>query len=99
MREACLPAFLPTYQQIKDMKRQKKETEKLYHFPDQEDEAEATQSRQQRLFSKLNQKYREDKPRGGPPEMTEEERFWQEKEKQAKHTFGSKSKRERKEEK
>ena len=31
--------------------------------------------------------------------MTEEERFWQEKEKQAKHTFGNKSKREKKEEK
>jgi len=31
--------------------------------------------------------------------MTEEERFWQEKENQAKHTFGNKTKKEQKEDK
>lgn len=56
--------------------RQTGETEKMYHFPDQEEEDEANMSRQQRMLKKLNQKYREDRPRGGPPEMTEEERFW-----------------------
>ena len=56
--------------------RQKQETEKLYHFPDQEEEgADMSQSRQQRLFNKLNAKYHEERPRGGPPELTEEERF------------------------
>ena len=35
--------------------RQKQETEKLYHFPDHEDEAEgAGMSRQDRMFNKLN---------------------------------------------
>ena len=77
---------------------QKKETEKLYHFPDHE-ENEGQLSRQDRLFNKLNQKYREDKPRGGAPEPTEEERFQMEKELQAKSTFGVKDKRARREEK
>lgn len=34
--------------------RQKGETEKLYHFPDQEEEEEASMSRQQRMLKKLN---------------------------------------------
>ena len=71
----------------------------MYHFPDHEEEGAGNESRQQRLFNKLNQKYHEDRPRGGPPELTEEERFQQAKEKQAKSTFGVRDKRAKKEEK
>ena len=63
----------------------------MYHFPDQEDdEADKTMSRKDRMLSKLNQRYVEERSRGGAPELTEEEKFWQEKEKQAKSSFGTK---------
>lgn len=39
------------------------------------------------MLGKLNQKYKDDAPRGGKPEITEEEKFWAEKEKQATKTF------------
>ena len=52
-------------------------------------------SREQRLRDKLNAKY-QDGVQGGPPAMTEEERFWQMKEQQAAVKFGSKSKVEKK---
>ena len=79
--------------------RQKQETKELYHFPDQEEEDTGGDTREQRQLKKLNQRYRDDRPRGGPPELTEEERFQLDKEKQAKSSFGVKDKRARKEEK
>ena len=79
--------------------RQKKETEKLYHFPDQEEESEANMTREQRLFKKMNQKYREDRPKAGQPEITEEERFQLDKEKQANALFSTKNRKTKKEEK
>ena len=39
------------------------------------------------MLGKLNQKYKDDAPRGGKPDITEEEKFWAEKEKQATKTF------------
>ena len=51
------------------------------------------------MLKKLNQKYRDDRPRGGPPELTEEERFQMDKEKQAWQIVGGTNKKARKEEK
>ena len=58
----------------------------MYLFPDQDSDNDANLSRQQRRFNKLNQRY-ENNNRGGPPELTEEERFQLEKERQANSLF------------
>jgi len=58
--------------------------------------------RKSRLMTKLHAKYKEERPRGSAPEMTEEERFWQEKEKAADHKINlhrEPSKRSKKEDK
>lgn len=79
--------------------RQKKETEPMFRLPDQEDDEEAQMTREQRLFKKMNQKYREDRPKAGQPEITEEERFQMDKEKQANSIFGGTNKKAKKQDK
>ena len=46
----------------------------------------------ERVLAKLNQRYTDER-RGGKPEMTEEEIFWEQKQKQAKTVFGSRDKK------
>ena len=74
--------------------KQKQSNEKLYHFPDQEDdEKDKNLSRKELLHRKLNQRYVEEKSRGGAPEPTEEEKFMQQKENQALSKIGAKKNR------
>ena len=67
---------------LAEKRREKEDQQKLYAFPDAEDETEET-DRKANLYNKLHAKYKEDRSRGGAPEQTEEERFMEEKERQA----------------
>ena len=63
--------------ELASKRKQKTEEINVYRFPGAEDDEDKKLSRRDQLFNKLNQKYCDEAPKGGKPEMTEEEKFWE----------------------
>ena len=80
---------------LADKRREKSKSHKLYSLPDGDgsDVDAENETRKDRLYNKLHKRY-DDENRGGPPEMTEEERFWEQKEKDAKFSVSKQEKKE-----
>ena len=79
--ETRLTELKETLFDLAQKRRQKQEDVNAYRFQGDDEDENVKLSRRDQLFNKLNQKYKDDAPRGGKPEMTEEEKFWAEKEK------------------